>query len=126
MRLCRGGTFNLVTQKDSISATMSGAILKLAPLSIMKMHWHPNADEWQYYIKGRARMTVFGVLKITREFGPERCWLCNQGYGHYIESIGTEESEILAVFNTGDYQEILARHSGSAAIPLIFCKPIWV
>src|SRR5947209_15611516 len=23
-------------------------------------HWHPNADEWQYYISGRARMGVFG------------------------------------------------------------------
>jgi len=23
-----------------------------------EMHWHPNASEWQYWIKGRARMTV--------------------------------------------------------------------
>jgi oxalate decarboxylase len=28
------------------------------------------------------------------------------GYGHYIESIGDEDCEMLAVFNTGDYQEI--------------------
>jgi oxalate decarboxylase len=25
------------------------------------MHWHPNADEWQYYIKGKARMGVFNT-----------------------------------------------------------------
>jgi len=24
-----------------------------------EVHWHPNADEWQFYIAGRARMTVF-------------------------------------------------------------------
>jgi oxalate decarboxylase len=23
------------------------------------MHWHPNADEWQYWIKGSGLMTVF-------------------------------------------------------------------
>lgn len=104
-----GGTFNLVSQKDfPISATMSGAILKLAPLAIREMHWHPNADEWQYYIKGRARMTVFGSQgrKITREFGPGDVGYVPMGYGHYVESIGSEDCEMLAVFNTGDYQEI--------------------
>ncbi|HWX46489.1 MAG TPA: cupin domain-containing protein [Roseomonas sp.] len=23
------------------------------------MHWHPQADEWQYWIEGQGRMTVF-------------------------------------------------------------------
>ncbi len=104
-----GGTFNLVSQKDfPISATMSGAILKLAPLAIREMHWHPNADEWQYYIKGRARMTVFGSQgrKITREFAPGDVGYVPMGCGHYIESIGAEECEMLAVFNSGNYQEI--------------------
>jgi hypothetical protein len=26
---------------------------------LREMHWHPNADEWQYWIKGSGRMTVF-------------------------------------------------------------------
>jgi hypothetical protein len=36
------------------------------------MHWHPNADEWQYYIKGKARMTVFntGPNAMTMDFNP--------------------------------------------------------
>ena len=104
-----GGTFNLVSQKEfPISTTMSGAILKLKPLAIREMHWHPNADEWQYYIKGHARMTVFGSQgrKITREFGPGDVGYVPMGYGHYIECIGNEECEMLGVFNTGDYQEI--------------------
>jgi oxalate decarboxylase len=29
------------------------------------MHWHPNADERQYYVKGSAQMTVFNT-------GPKR------------------------------------------------------
>lgn len=104
-----GGTFNLVTQKDfPISETMCGAVMKIQPLAIREMHWHPNADEWQYYIKGRARMTVFGSKgrKITREFGPGDVGYVPMGYGHYIESIGTEDCEMLAVFNSGNYEEI--------------------
>lgn len=104
-----GGTFNLVSQKEfPISTTMSGAILKLKPLSIREMHWHPNADEWQYYLKGRARMTVFGSKgrKITRDFEPGDVGYVPMGYGHYIESVGDEDCEMLAVFNSGDYQEI--------------------
>jgi len=104
-----GGTFNVVSQKDfPISATMSGAILHLKPLAMREMHWHPNCDEWQYYMKGRARMTVFGSQgrKITREFGPGDVGYVPMGYGHYIESIGNEDCEMLAVFNSGDYQEI--------------------
>lgn len=104
-----GGSFNLVTQKEfPISSTMSGAILKLKPLSIREMHWHPNADEWQYYLKGKARMTVFGSKgrKITRDFEPGDVGYVPMGYGHYIESIGEEDCEMLAVFNSGEYQEI--------------------
>jgi oxalate decarboxylase len=26
-----------------------------------QMHWHPIADEGQYYIKGKARMGVFNA-----------------------------------------------------------------
>ena len=36
------------------------------------MHWHPNADEWQYWIAGRGRMTVFnaGPRAVTADFQP--------------------------------------------------------
>jgi oxalate decarboxylase/phosphoglucose isomerase-like protein (cupin superfamily) len=27
-----------------------------------ELHWHPNADEWQYYLEGTARMGVFGSM----------------------------------------------------------------
>ncbi|HEY9777784.1 MAG TPA: cupin domain-containing protein [Planktothrix sp.] len=104
-----GGSFNLVSQKQfPISATMTGAILKLQPLQMREMHWHPNADEWQYYLKGHSRMTVFGSQgrKITRDFEPGDVGYVPMGYGHYVENIGDEDCEMLAVFNTGDYQEI--------------------
>ena len=104
-----GGTFNVVDQsKFPISTTMAGAILKMKPGTMRELHWHPNADEWQYYISGHARMTVFGSRgrKITREFGPGDVGYVPMGYGHYVENIGDEECEMLAAFNSGNYQEI--------------------
>ncbi len=105
----KGGTFNMVDQKKfPISTTMSGAVLTIGKGAMRQLHWHPNADEWQYYIKGRARMTVFGAKgrKITRDYGPGDVGYVPQGYGHYIESLGDEKCEMLAVFNAGTYQEI--------------------
>lgn len=105
----QGGNFNLVDQtKFPISTTMSGAVLDILPGAMRQLHWHPNADEWQYYISGRARVTVFGSKgrKITREFGPGDVGYVPQGYGHYIEAVGDEPCKMLAVFNSGTYQEI--------------------
>jgi oxalate decarboxylase len=97
-----GSTFNVVDQSQfPISTTVSGAILVMQPQAIRLMHWHPNAD-------GHARVTVFGSQgrKITREFGPGDVGFVPMGYGHYLETVGDEECEMLAVFNSGTYQEI--------------------
>ena len=105
----QGGEFRVVDQtKFPISQTMAGAIMTIKPGALRQLHWHPNADEWQYYIKGHARMTVFGSKgrKITREFGPGDVGYVPQGYGHYIETVGDDDVEMLAVFNSGTYQEI--------------------
>ncbi len=62
-----GGSNRLVSQREfPISATMTGAIMRIKPGALREMHWHPNADEWQYYIAGRARVSVFGSHGRTR------------------------------------------------------------
>jgi oxalate decarboxylase/phosphoglucose isomerase-like protein (cupin superfamily) len=40
---------------------ISAAIVTLKPGGLRELHWHPNADEWQYYISGKGRMTVFAA-----------------------------------------------------------------
>jgi oxalate decarboxylase len=41
------------------SAKIASAIVTVRPGCIREMHWHPNGSEWQYWIKGQGRMTVF-------------------------------------------------------------------
>jgi len=26
-----------------------------------ELHWHPNNDEWQYYLSGQGRMTAYAA-----------------------------------------------------------------
>jgi oxalate decarboxylase len=104
-----GGTLRLVSSREfPISATMTGALMTLKPGALRELHWHPNADEWQYFIAGRARMTVFGSKGRARtaEFGPGDVGFAPRGYGHYIENIGTDECRMLLMFNSGAYEEI--------------------
>jgi oxalate decarboxylase len=104
-----GGTERRVTVREfPISTTMAGVIMDLEPGAVREPHWHPHADEWQYYISGQARMTVFGSAgrARTEEFGEGDAGYVPQGFGHYIENIGKGRCRILVVFDKGDYQEI--------------------
>ena len=92
-----GGTLRLVSEREfPISTTMTGALMRIKPGGLRELHWHPNADEWQYYINGRGRMTVFGShgRARTEEFGAGDVGYVPQGYGHYIENVGTEDLEL--------------------------------
>jgi oxalate decarboxylase len=82
--------------------------MRIKPGGLRELHWHPNADEWQYYLSGHARMGVFGSNGRARneEFGPGDVGYVPQGYGHYIENTGSEDLEFLIVLNNGDYQSI--------------------
>src|SRR5580658_8606492 len=58
----KGGEVKIVdSSKFKISTTIAAAIVTVHPGGIRELHWHPNADEWQYYIAGAGRMTVFAT-----------------------------------------------------------------
>ena len=104
-----GGGMRLVSEKEfPIATTLTGAILTIKPGAMRELHWHPNAAEWQFYISGTARMTVFGSQGRARtdEFRPQDVGYVPQGYGHYIENTGTDDLEVLIVLNNGTYESI--------------------
>jgi oxalate decarboxylase len=75
---------------------------------LRELHWHPNADEWQYIISGRSRVTVFGAhgRSKTEEFGPGQVCFVQQGFGHYVEQVGSEPTQFVALFNSPTFEEI--------------------
>jgi oxalate decarboxylase len=53
-------------------------------------------------------MTVFGSDGRVRDdtLGPGDVGYVPQGYGHYIENVGSDELEVLIVLNNGTYESI--------------------
>lgn len=108
-RVFEGGTERVVSSKEfPVQTTLTAVKMNLKPGGLRELHWHPHADEWQYYVRGQARMTVFGSHGRTRteEYGPGNVGFAPQGYGHYIEQVGDEPTEVLILFNSGEFQEI--------------------
>jgi mannose-6-phosphate isomerase-like protein (cupin superfamily) len=48
-------------------SSVAAALVTIKPGGMRELHGHPNADEWQYFLKGSARMTVSAHLNIPGE-----------------------------------------------------------
>ncbi len=104
-----GGTVHIVSSKEfPVSTTMTGVIEDINPGAVRELHWHPHADEWQYYVSGQGRMTVFGstARAVTWDYRAGDVGYVPRGYGHYIENTGTEPLRVLVVLNSGVYGDI--------------------
>jgi oxalate decarboxylase len=91
-----------------ISKTVTGTIFDIDPGAMRELHWHPNADEWQYVISGQASVTLFGSRGRyrTETLAQGDVGYIPQGYGHSIENTGTNTLRILIGLNAGVYEEI--------------------
>jgi len=75
---------------------------------LREMHWHPNADEWQYWIKGKGRMTVFdsGPRAVTMDFNPGDIGYVKRSNGHYIKNVGDTDLQFLEVFRSSYFADV--------------------
>ena len=90
------------------SKTIAAALVEVEPGGMRELHWHPNADEWQYYIEGQARMGVFGASGQARTFDYQAGDI---GYvplamGHYIENTGTTPLRFLEMFKSSYFADV--------------------
>jgi oxalate decarboxylase len=99
-----------ITDSSSFKAskTIAAALVEVEPGAMREMHWHPNADEWQYYISGQARMTVFAAENNARTFNFQAGDVGSVPFamGHYIENIGTETLRFLEIFRSDHYADV--------------------
>jgi oxalate decarboxylase len=105
----RGGTeWRVDASRFPISRTITGVLLDLEPGGFRELHWHPNADEWQYLIEGHVGVTLFGAGGRFRaeELRAGDVAYIPQGYGHSIEELSGRRSRVLIAFNSGRYESI--------------------
>jgi oxalate decarboxylase len=103
------GTVRITDTKNfPASKTIAAALVEVEPGGLRELHWHPNSDEWQYYIEGRARMGVFAASGQARTFDFQAG---DVGYvpfamGHYVENTGTTPLRFLEIFKSDHYADL--------------------
>jgi oxalate decarboxylase len=105
----KGGEVRIIdSSKFKISTTIAAAIVTVHPGGIRELHWHPNADEWQYYISGAGRMTVFatGGRARTMDFQAGDVGYIQKTLPHYIENTGNTDLKFLEMFKSSFYQDL--------------------
>ncbi|KXJ87111.1 oxalate decarboxylase [Microdochium bolleyi] len=89
-----GGTLRIIdTTTFPASKTIAATVVTLSPGSLRELHWHPNAEEWLYFHKGKARATVFLGTGLARtfDFAAGDTGVFPSNSGHYIENISEDE-----------------------------------
>ena len=104
-----GGRVRIVDSTSfRVSKTVAAAVVEVEPGCMREMHWHPNAAEWQYYLSGRGRMTVFAASGKARTFDYQAG---DVGYipfamGHYVENTGDEPLTFLEMFRSDRFADV--------------------
>jgi oxalate decarboxylase len=104
-----GGRVRIVDSTSfHVSKTIAAAVVEIDPGCMRELHWHPNADEWQYYLSGQGRMTVFASNGKARTFDYQAG---DVGYvpfamGHYVENTGGEPLVFLEMFKSDRFADI--------------------
>jgi len=105
----KGGEVLIVDSSTfKASTTIAAAMATIHPGGMRELHWHQNADEWQYFISGTGRMTVLatGHRARTMNFEAGDVGYVQQTLPHYIENTGNTDLRFLEMFKASRYQDL--------------------
>ncbi len=89
------GSVRIVDSRNfPVSKHIAAGLVILKPGGMRELHWHPNATEWQFYIAGKGRMTVFMPIGQARtmDFNANDVGFVPAVAGRYIETPATRIS----------------------------------
>ena len=100
----KGGEVRVVDSSNFKVSTTAMALVTVHPGGLRELHWHPNADEWQYYIGGKGRMTVVdtGNKARTMDFQEGDVGYVQKTLLHYVENTGDTDLVFLEMFGKVD------------------------
>ena len=96
------------SQNFPVNQALAAAHVVIKPGGLRELHWHQNAAEWQYYLSGKGRMTVFfnGGKARTANFNAGDVGYVPRTFGHYIENTGDTDLIYLEMFKADRYQDL--------------------
>lgn len=104
-----GGTVKLLDSNTfPIAKDFAAALFTVKPGAMRELHWHTTSDEWDYFIAGQGRLTVFSAPQSSRTFDFQAG---DTGYvpavaAHYLENTGTTDLIYLEVLQAPTYNDI--------------------
>src|SRR6201995_4014672 len=104
-----GGQVRITDSRNfTVSERIAAALVEIEPGGMRELDWPPNADEWQYYLSGQGRMTVFASGGKARTFDYQAG---DVGYvpfamGHYVQNTGDETLTFLEMFRSDHYADV--------------------
>ncbi len=103
-----GGEVRVVDSRNfPVSTTIAAAMVTVKPEGMRELHWHPNASEWQYYMAGKGRMTVFMPIGSARtmDFKANDVGYIPAVAGHYIQNTGDSDLVFLEMFKAPQFMD---------------------
>jgi oxalate decarboxylase len=104
-----GGQMRITDSRNfTVSERIAAALVEIEPGGMRELHWHPNSDEWQYYLKGQGRMTVFasGGKSRTFDYQAGDVGAVPFAMGHYVENTGDETLVFLEMFRSDHFADV--------------------
>ena len=90
------------------AADISAAVLTINPGAMRELHWHPHSDEWNFFLTGSARITIYQapISSQTFDYGPGDVGYIPMTFSHYIENTGSDDVVLLEVLKAPRFTAI--------------------
>ena len=126
-----GGTVKIIDPTTfPIASGFSAAIVTVKPGAMREIHWHTTSDEWNFFLAGKARISIYAAVGNARTFDYNAgdcgyvCYLIiftlcvpfsstllmnisvaqiPKSMTHYVENIGTEDVVFIEVLQADHF-----------------------
>jgi oxalate decarboxylase len=105
----KAGAVRIVDSRNfPASKHIAAALVIIKSGGMREMHWHPHASEWQFYIAGKGRMTVFFPADNARtmDYNANDVGFVPSNAPHYIENTGDTDLVFLETFASGEFMDV--------------------
>lgn len=112
-----------------LASMVSAAIVTIHPGAIREIHWHTTSDEWNFFLEGSARISLYAAQGNAQTFDyhagdcgyvrphpsslisfPYNSALTSKQipiqYTHYVENIGTTDVKFIEVLAADHFSDI--------------------
>ncbi|HZC34613.1 MAG TPA: cupin domain-containing protein [Chthoniobacterales bacterium] len=105
----KGGEVRIVDSRNfPVSTHVAAGLVTLKPGALRELHWHPRSSEWQYWLAGKGRMTVFFPYDNARtvDFNANDVGYVPSSAPHYIENTGDTDAVFLEMLPSDKFEDI--------------------